>query len=60
MKGRSLQLKGIDLYLQAARLEPKLRPQLDKRMGPAIDVSPRKEVEAPAAPPVEESKQTST
>ena len=33
MKGRSLQMKGIELYLQAARIEARLRPGLAKRMG---------------------------
>jgi len=40
MKGRGYQLKAVDLYLQAARIEPKLRSQLAKRMGRVIDVTP--------------------
>jgi len=32
-KGRSLQMKGLDLYLQAARMESKLRRGLRVRMG---------------------------
>ena len=34
MRGRTLQLKGVELYLQAARFEAKLRPGLVKRLLP--------------------------
>ncbi len=36
-KGRSLQMKAVEIALQAARLESSLRKDLAKRIGPVID-----------------------
>jgi hypothetical protein len=33
MRGRTIQMKGLELYLQAARIEANLRPALGRRMG---------------------------
>jgi len=36
-KGRSLQMKAVEIALQAARLESSLRRDLAKRIGPVVD-----------------------
>ena len=40
MRARTLQMQGIGMYLQAARIEARLRPALRERMGEVIDVKP--------------------
>lgn len=36
-KGRSLQMKAVEIALQAARLESSLRKDLAKRIGPVVE-----------------------
>lgn len=44
LKARGLQIQGVQLYLQAARMESKLRPQLVERMGKVIDLIPAPQI----------------
>ncbi len=54
-RGRTLQLKAAEMYLAAARMESKLRPQLAQRMGGlVIDHKPAPEKIEPPTPEVAE------
>ncbi len=52
LRGRGLQLRGVELTLQAARLDTKLRAGLSRRIGELPSAGIIKEVKAEPVPPL--------